>query len=115
MESTYYGLNTPHLFSFVTDHRTHEFLTSAHKSLSVCELWDWLRTYQPSRGFMFDDSLEGERIREEMKNYPVNNNHSGSSYAYILREMEYIAKNGYQQYAREYVKVVKNKDYKSRL
>ena len=94
MESTYYGLNTPNLFSFVTDHQTHEFLTSAHKSVSVCELWDWLRTYQPSRGFMFDDSLEGDRIREEMKNYPVNKNHSGSSYAYILREMEYIAKNG---------------------
>jgi hypothetical protein len=42
-----------------------------------------------------------------MQKYDVNNNHSGSSYAYILREMQYIAKNGYSQYAQEYCKNIK--------
>ena len=107
MDPTYYGLNTSNIFAFVTNHPTYEFLLSAHQSISICELWDWLRTYEPIRGFMFDNSAESQQIHEQMKKYDTNNNHSGSSYAYILREMQYIAKNGYQQYAQEYVKNIK--------
>ena len=107
MDLTYYGLNTSDLFAFITDKQIYEFLISAHQSISVCELWDWLRTYTPIRGFMFDNSAESQQIREQMQKYNVNNNHSGSSYAYILREMQYIAKNGYQQYAEEYLNDLK--------
>ena len=30
---------------------------------------------------------------------PYNGNHSGSSYGSIMRDMEYIAKNGYDSFA----------------
>ena len=107
MNPSYYGLNTPNLFAFIPDHQTHEFLLSAHQSISICELWDWLRSYEPIHGFLFDNSSECQQIREQMQKYDINHNHSGSSYAYILREMQYIAKNGYQQYAQEYVKYIR--------
>ena len=105
MDPTYYGLNTPNLFAFVTNRQTYEFLLSAHQSISECELWDWLRSYDPERGFMFDNSAETLQIHKHMEKNPVNNNHSRSSYAYFLREMQYIAKNGYRQYSQEYVKL----------
>ena len=103
MDPTYYGLNTSNLFAFVTNHQVYNYLLSAHQSITECELWDWLRSYEPSSGFMFDTSAESRLILTQMQKYDVNNSHSGSSYAYILREMQYIAINGYQQYAQEYV------------
>lgn len=108
MDSKYYGLNTLDLFTFVTDAQKYEFLISAHQSITACELWDWLRIYEPSSGFMFDVSLESRRIHKEMEKYPANNAHSGSSYSLILREMQYIAKYGYQQYAQNYIEAIKD-------
>ena len=104
MDPTYYGLNTSNLFAFITDRQTQCFLLSAHRSISICELWDWLRLYDPIHGFMFDKSAECQQIREQMKTDDINETHSGSSYAHILREMQYIAKNGYPQYSQEYIK-----------
>jgi hypothetical protein len=57
---------------------------------------------------MFDVSLESRRIHKEMEKYPANNAHSGSSYSLILREMQYIAKYGYQQYAQNYIEAIKD-------
>jgi hypothetical protein len=55
---------------------------------------------------MFDQSTEMGLIREQMEKDEINASHSGASYSGIMREMQYIAKYGYTQYAREYVKIV---------
>lgn len=49
---------------------------------------------------------EMELIREQMKKDEINESHSGASYAGIMREMQYIAKYGYTQYAREYTDTI---------
>lgn len=105
MDPTYYGLNTSNLFAFVKNYKTYDHLIGAHRSISICELWDWLRSYDPIHGFMFDNSVEYQQIREQIQKYDVNKTHSGLSYEHILKEMQYIAKNGYHQYAQEYVKI----------
>jgi hypothetical protein len=87
-------------FEFIKDNSTKEFLKSAHKAITLCELWDWMRIYEPppNSGFMWSKTPELDRLNQQMWKDPVNGYHSGSSYGAIMREMEYIAKNGYENY-----------------
>ena len=96
-DEMYYGNGE---FDFVKDKSLKEFLKSAHKAMSLCELWDWMRIYTPppDRGFMWNKPPELDRIDKQMWKDPINSDHSGSSYGFIMREMEYIAKNGYEKY-----------------
>jgi len=99
-DEMYYGNGE---FDFIKDKSVKEQLKSAHKAITLCELWNWLRIYEPppKRGFMWSTSPELDRLQEQMWKDPINNQHSGSSYGLIMREMEYIAKNGYENYKRE--------------
>lgn len=84
-------------FEFASDY-DRKYYKSAHKTITTCELWNWLRNYDvdESRGFMFTrDCPELDRINEELMKDPVNDGHSGASYGCTMRVMEYIAKNGY--------------------
>jgi hypothetical protein len=83
------------------------YFKSAHKAISRCELWNWLQNYEPEkeRGFMFARNVpELDRLNEEMEKDPVNGGHSGASYGCTMRNMEFIAKNGYQAFKAEFNK-----------
>jgi hypothetical protein len=94
-------------FEFINDNYVKEILKSAHKAISLCELWNWLRIYEPpsGKGFMFNSTPELDKINEQMWKDPINNNHSGGSYAFVMRQMEYIAKNNYNNYKNNYNKL----------
>jgi hypothetical protein len=91
-------------FDFVRDDSTREFLKSAHRAISLCELWDWMRFYTPppNTDFTWNKTPELNRINQQLWNDPVNEYHSESSYDFIMREMEIIAKNGYNSYKNIY-------------
>jgi hypothetical protein len=97
IDETYYGNGE---FDFVQSEFQRACLKSAHKAISTCELWKWLRLYIPQdkKGFMWSTSPELDRINQELWKDPTNDCHSGSSYAMVMRIMEYIAKNGYNKY-----------------
>ena len=100
-DEMYYGIGD---FDFVGDESIREFLKSAHRAISLCELWDWMRIYTPppNTGFKWSTTPELDRLNQQMWKDPVNCYHSGSSYGFIMREMEYIAKNGYENYKNTY-------------
>jgi hypothetical protein len=97
----YYGNGE---FDFVKDNSIRDFLKSAHRAISLCELWDWMRIYTPppNTGFMWSKAPELDKLKQQMWKDPVNSYHSGSSYGFIMREMECIAKNGYEDYKNTY-------------
>ena len=103
MNIEHYGLhiNNDKLFNFINDKSTKEFLQSAHKAITNCEMWDWIRTTN-IRSFMYDRGPEMQKIRTQMHKDPVNENHSGSSYGWVMREIEHIAKYGYSNYEEDY-------------
>jgi hypothetical protein len=100
-DEIYYGNGD---FDFVRDDSIKAFLKSAHRAISLCELWDWMRIYTPppNTGFMWSKAPELDRLKQQMWKDPVNGYHSGSSYGFIMREMECIAKNGYENYKNTY-------------
>ena len=98
MDPSYYGLtNNNNLFNFVSDKQSKEFLLSAHHAISSCELWDWLRN-NTIKSFMFNNSPELTRLQKAMDKDEINGYHSGTSFGFVLRQMEFIAKNGYEYF-----------------
>ena len=96
-DENYYGNGD---FDFIKDKHIKDFLKSAHNAITLCELWDWMRIYQPptNKGFMWTKTPELDRINQQMWKDPINGDHSGSSYGLIMREMEFIAKHGYNHF-----------------
>lgn len=87
-------------FEFV-DEMGRAYFISAHRTITQCELWDWLRDFEPDpdRGFMFTSGVpQLDRIKHTLFLDPVNSGHSGASYAVTMRNMSYIAKNGYEAF-----------------
>ena len=101
IDEAYYGNGE---FDFIRDKSTRDFLKSAHKAISLCELWNWMRIYEPppNQGFMWNKTPELDKFKQQFWKDPINEYHSGSSYGFIMREMEYIAKNGYNNYKKIY-------------
>lgn len=72
-------------------------LADAHQAVTQTELWDYLR--HPSTpgpdGFMLSSAIELAMINAAM----TFQGHSGASYAWTMRQMEAIAKGGWEPYA----------------
>ena len=70
-----------------------ELLTDAHQAITECDLWDWMKTYTPDKGFVFSSHPNLDRINAAMKY----TGHSGTSYGWTMRTMENIAKLGWDE------------------
>ena len=91
-------------FSFVKDLHDRALFVSAFNAISECELWYWFKAFDSSSNFMFSTSLELDMLHDVLRKDPINSNHSGGSFAFMMRQMEYIAKNGYENYKSDYLK-----------
>lgn len=82
-----------HNYSDLFDVHEAMMLQDADSAITKCNLWEWLRDYTPGdgKGFMFSDHPNLEKINAAMKY----GGHSGSSYGWTMRQMEYIAKHGW--------------------
>lgn len=80
-----------------------EMIQSAFEAVSSVEGgWDFLRSYEPpaDKGFMFSNPT-GKRLEIDEaieKGYP---GHSGGSYGCTMRVLEFIAKKGWEAYAKK--------------
>jgi hypothetical protein len=71
---------------------------SAIQAIDMLEAWDELASYSPpvDKGFMFDNSDFINKINSKIAE--LYDGHSGSSYGWTMRQIEYIAKNGAENY-----------------
>lgn len=81
-----------------TGFTTHELvmLKDAYKAITYTGLWSWFAGYVPpeGEGFIFTTHPNMKRIEEAMEY----GDHSGFSYAWTMRQMEHIAKGGWENY-----------------
>jgi hypothetical protein len=89
-------INCPGCF---TGHPDENILMTMYNTITELKLWNWLSEYFPEekKGFMFSSAPE---IQEIIHHDPNASIHSGASFAICLREMEYIAKNGWNNYCK---------------
>ena len=84
-------------FEFIQPESTRNILIDAHEAITRCELWQWLANFKET-SFMWSTAPELEKIACYVFQTRIGSLHSGSSFAYIMREMEKIAKYGYTAY-----------------
>jgi hypothetical protein len=99
MNQSYFGNGQ---FEFIRERGDRELYINMHGAITQTELWNWMRCYKPdpSLGFMWSNTPEIQRINNKMSEDPISGNHSGSSYGAMMRDMEVIAKNGYEEFKR---------------
>lgn len=80
-------------------------LADAYDAITTADLWEYFR--RPSTpgkdGFMFSTDIELTAIESKM----MFKGHSGASYAWTMRQMEAIAKGGWEPYANR-IRLVKS-------
>jgi hypothetical protein len=88
---------------FDTDQAT--MLADAEQAVTKAGLWEYLRLEStPGKdGFMLSTDIELAMINAEM----TYRSHSGASYAWTMRQMEAIAKGGWEPYANR-IRLVKS-------
>lgn len=87
-------------FSFIRDATTRMFLHDAYQAVGLADAWTYLRDESPpaDRGFMFSTTPTTEKIQKFMRHAEE---HSGASYGITMRQMEKIAKRGWETFVSE--------------
>jgi hypothetical protein len=89
-------MSTPDFQSIYTAYES-TLLKDAYDAITTSDTWQWLRHYYPDKesGFMYSSHPNLDRIQKQMKMYDM---HSGASYGWTMRQMESIAKNGWDEH-----------------
>ena len=89
-------------FSFINSDTIRRNVENGYAAVSQLELWSWLKTFEPDEddGFMFSSHPNVTNIGNKMESLPNPPGHSGSSFAFTMRDLQYIAKNGMEKYKR---------------
>jgi len=88
-------------FSFL-DVLEREMLTDAYRAVTMTESWEAMKQAPSGRGFMFSDDAYMKPIHAALKY----NDHSGFTYGWTMRNMQYIAQNGWGAYLEKYSELV---------
>lgn len=82
--------------NFVEIYESYEvyMIQDAYDTVKRLELWDWLKEFKPhpNEGFMFTPDITIATIGKEMKY----DGHSGASFGWTMREIQSIARNGWE-------------------
>jgi len=87
------------LFEFINEDERIMY-TTAHASISQLELWNFMK--KDTESYMFSSDSEVVKIYAKIEQLGYRE-HSGSSFGYIMRAMQYIGKNGYDKFRGEYL------------
>jgi hypothetical protein len=94
-------------FNFIDCRMTRQCIMNGCWAMNETNLWDWLRGYtvEANKGFMFSKAPELNIISNKMddQNAPVKVSHSGASFGFTMRELDFIAKNGFEAYKQFYL------------
>ena len=86
-------------FDYIEPFSTREILKNAYQSITLTETWDFVR--KDTESFMMSNSPEIKIITKKMFELGYYG-HSGSSFGWTMRQMQFIAKNGEQEYKKSY-------------
>lgn len=76
-------------------------LEDMDRAITECQLWNWLKEFEPDegKGFMFTEHPNLDTIVSKLRH----NRHSGSSFAWCMRNMQSVAKLGWERYCQDIV------------
>ena len=88
-------------FNTIPDKHSRFMLINAHQAITLTESWGYMRTFSSNQSFMFSNSPTISTITKKMSQLGYDG-HSGSSFGWTMRQMEFLAKNGKQAFLRQF-------------
>jgi hypothetical protein len=89
-------------FTFIKSEMTRRHVKNGYAAVNQLELWQWLKDFDKNAGdgggFMFNSHPNVTIIGKKMHELPDSPEHSGSSFAFTMVHLQYIAKNGMDKY-----------------
>jgi hypothetical protein len=87
---------SPGDFSFIQDEHSRRYVKDAYDAMVMAEQLELMKEEpEADKGYMFSSDERYELIHKHMK---FLGEHSGSSYAWTMRQVQYIAQNGWTAY-----------------
>lgn len=87
-------------FLYIKDNNTREILVNAWNSITQLDLWNYMKQVQYS--YMLSDDKEISAIFSKIEELGYNG-HSGCSFVWTMRQMQYIAQHGEEKYAKQII------------
>jgi len=89
-------------FLKIKDENTRFMLENAYNAITVAEGWDFMKNFDDNdNGFMFSNSPMVGKIMKKMEELGYYG-HSGSSFGWTMRNMEFLAKYGRHQFVSKF-------------
>jgi hypothetical protein len=88
-------------FHYLDDNNTRQMFETAYLAITMTELWDYMK--KDVKSYMFNDDDELQRIYNKIEQLGYKE-HSGASFGCIMRNMQFIAKNGIENHKQAYLK-----------
>ncbi len=85
-------------FDYVKDSWTRDMLINAWQAITVTEMWNFVK--QPIDSFMFSNDRRVNIIYNKIEELGYRG-HSGASFGFTMRTMQYIAKYGESKFREE--------------
>ena len=90
-------------FDFIKEEQFRMCLEDAYSAVDEMNLWDYLQN-NLFNSFAYYTGPDIDLHLELLKKANKHNTHSGASYGITMRNMEQIAKNGFEQWKTDYIK-----------
>lgn len=87
-------------FLYIQDKHSREMLINAWNAITEVDLWDYMRN--DCYSYMCSNDEQISIISNKMEELGYNG-HSGFSFGWTMRQMQYIAKHGEEKYAEEII------------
>jgi hypothetical protein len=87
-------------FSYIKDEHTRNLISNGYRAIMLLELNSWMEIYEPEEdeGFAWSQHPNITKIMKKMEELPDAPGHSGFSFAFTMRHLEYIAKKGISEH-----------------
>ena len=95
---------TDNCLDFICDKDSRLMVSTALCAITQLELWDFMRNCT-EESFMFSNNKNVDRIYKKIEELGYGG-HSGCSFGLTMRQMEYIAKNGLDNFKENWLKSV---------
>lgn len=87
-------------FEYVQDRHSREMLINAWKAITSTELWDFVK--KDTDSFMFSNDPRIDIIGNKMIELGYGG-HSGSSFGWTMRNMQYLARYGEEEFKKDFM------------
>ena len=87
-------------FNTIPDEHGRFMLKNAHQAITLAEAWHYMKTFS-DQSFMFSNNPAVSAIMKKMSELGYDG-HSGGSFGWTMRQMEFLAKNGKQVFLQQF-------------